>query len=101
MKRLTRVEFCSILDLLKDMKRVRPKGRARFCIFFLIRKSRTMDNEMREGVEKPCEHEDACSCSTPDEGKSEGGSNEEISLAFLLALMPLVVLTFFGQVGLI
>lgn len=27
--------------------------------------------------------------------------NEEMALAFLLAIVPLVVLTFFGQVGLI
>lgn len=49
-----------------------------------------------------CTHEGGCNCGTPTEGESpKEMHNEEISLAFLLALMPLVVLTFFGQVGLI
>lgn len=50
------------------------------------------------------------SCSHKEETPQEGGlmetltktrGSEEIALAFLLALTPLVVLTFFGQIGLI
>lgn len=61
-----------------------------------------MEQEMREGGEgtKVCGHEGECKCGAPVE-ESTQGRNEEIQLAFLLALMPLVVLTFFGQVGLI
>lgn len=59
-----------------------------------------MDEEMKEGTEESaCNHEGGCNCETPS--TSQGGEREEIALAFLLALMPLVVLTFFGQVGLI
>jgi len=66
-----------------------------------------MNEEMREeveGAEDPaCSHGGDCKCESPkDETPSpQGGEGEEIALAFLLALMPLVVLTFFGQVGLI
>ncbi len=61
-----------------------------------------MDNEVREGETPKCTHEDGCNCEVPtEEPKQEGSGREEIALAFLLALMPLVVLTFFGQVGLI
>ena len=62
-----------------------------------------MDEEMKEGTEGPaCNHEGGCNCETPtSETPSSQGEREEIALAFLLALMPLVVLTFFGQVGLI
>ena len=62
-----------------------------------------MDEEMKEGTEGPaCSHEGGCGCETPtSETPSSQGEREEIALAFLLALMPLVVLTFFGQVGLL
>ncbi len=62
-----------------------------------------MDQEMveREGeAGTTCTHEEGCRC-TQQEVASPEGPHEEIQLAFLLALMPLVVLTFFGQVGLI
>lgn len=48
-----------------------------------------------------CPHEDA---TAPQEGENvftKHHNNDEIALAFLLALTPLVVLTFFGQVGLL
>ena len=32
---------------------------------------------------------------------SETKKNEEISMAFLLALVPIISLTFFGQIGLL
>ena len=47
---------------------------------------------------------------TPQEGvqcvdceahSAEKKANEEVSMAFLLALLPVMVLTFFGQVGLL
>ncbi len=63
-----------------------------------------MDEEMPGSVqEKTCAHEGECNCESPmnEESAPKGGEREEIALAFLLALMPLVVLTFFGQVGLI
>lgn len=31
----------------------------------------------------------------------EASQNEELSMAFLLALVPVITLTFFGQVGLL
>ncbi len=64
-----------------------------------------MDEEMQEGESgTACTHEGGCNCEAPtDETSAPQGQEgkEEIALAFLLALMPLVVLTFFGQVGLI
>jgi hypothetical protein len=56
---------------------------------------------MREGDGTTCTHEGGCQCTAPQEAEGQEGPHEEITLAFLLALMPLVVLTFFGQVGLI
>ncbi len=55
---------------------------------------------MGEGEGQVCTHENGCNCGTSTEGPKEV-EREEMQLAFLLALMPLVVLTFFGQVGLI
>lgn len=53
----------------------------------------------------------ACGCqgdSCPHETEEEGMQtpapsawNEEVALAFLVALTPLAVLTFFGQIGLL
>lgn len=62
-----------------------------------------MDQEVtREGeASAVCSHESGCQCAAPEETKGSEGTGEEMQLAFLLALMPLVVLTFFGQVGLI
>jgi hypothetical protein len=56
-----------------------------------------------EGEKSEC-GSNGCGCG---EGSCNHGSwtkhrgNEEMALAFLLALTPLVVLTFFGQVGLL
>jgi hypothetical protein len=41
------------------------------------------------------------SCPTCLKAAEDASQNEEISMAFLLALMPVVTLTFFGQVGLL
>lgn len=64
-----------------------------------------MNEETQEGTPSPmCNHESDCNCGTSTSGTpapQEHEGKEEIALAFLLALMPLVVLTFFGQVGLI
>ena len=57
---------------------------------------------MKQGVEAVCAHEEECSCEAPKEsGLFKEYGNDEIGFAFLLALMPLVVLSFFGQAGLI
>ncbi len=59
--------------------------------------------------ESPAETGTGSTCS-PGEGsqcpdcvktKQETAQNEEISLAFLLALVPIISLTFFGQLGLL
>lgn len=41
------------------------------------------------------------SCPTCAKVAHEAKANEEISLAFLLALVPMITLTFFGQIGLL
>lgn len=56
-----------------------------------------VSREEEKGTE--CTHEGGCECSPQKEMPRV--SHEELSFAFLLALMPLVVLTFFGQAGLI
>lgn len=40
-------------------------------------------------------------CPTCKQAAEDAAQNEEISLAFLLALLPVITLTFFGQVGLL
>lgn len=47
-----------------------------------------------------CQCAETCTCETQTK-EQRSAEPEEMQLAFLLALMPLVVLTFFGQVGLI
>lgn len=48
---------------------------------------------------------DPCStggtCPNCEKAKEEAAKNEEMSLAFLLALVPVISLTFFGQIGLL
>lgn len=41
------------------------------------------------------------SCTTCAKVAQESKANEEVSMAFLLALMPVITLTFFGQIGLL
>ena len=40
-------------------------------------------------------------CPTCVKAAAEASRNEEMSMAFLLALLPVITLTFFGQVGLL
>jgi len=40
-------------------------------------------------------------CTNCAQVRKETADNEEISMAFLLALVPVISLTFFGQVGLL
>lgn len=47
---------------------------------------------------------DTCStggCENCAKAAEEATQNEEVSLAFLLALVPVISLTFFGQIGLL
>jgi len=48
----------------------------------------------QETVESP-------TCTTCHQAAAEAHKNEEIAMAFLLALVPVITLTFFGQVGLL
>lgn len=48
-----------------------------------------------------CPHESHADEPMPSEPTSSTMGSDEMALAFLLAIVPLVVLTFFGQVGLI
>lgn len=41
------------------------------------------------------------SCPSCDKAQAETAKNEETGMAFLLALLPVITLTFFGQVGLL
>ena len=59
-----------------------------------------MDQEVTLGdAGKTCNHEGGCNCQ--QEQVERPMEHAEMDFAFLLALTPLVVLTFFGQVGLI
>ena len=40
-------------------------------------------------------------CPTCQKAAEEAAKNEEYGMAFLLALLPVITLTFFGQVGLL
>lgn len=40
-------------------------------------------------------------CPTCQKAAVEAEKNQEMSMAFLLALLPVITLTFFGQVGLL
>ncbi len=64
----------------------------------LIRKKKTMA-EIR--VEETSVSAEGTSCSHCAQRAQREAESHESSFAFLLALMPLVVLTFFGQVGLL
>ena len=88
-------------------ERVTSKDCARFLsILVLIRNRTRMTEEVRD-ESTMCTNGPSCQCGKPHaeegtEGEPKGPMvNEDIALAFLLALMPLVVLTFFGQAGLI
>ncbi len=41
------------------------------------------------------------SCTTCAHTAKVASENEEVAMAFLLALMPVITLTFFGQIGLL
>lgn len=41
------------------------------------------------------------SCTTCAHTAKKASENEEVAMAFLLALLPVITLTFFGQVGLL
>ena len=43
----------------------------------------------------------AAQCADCEKAAQEAAQNEEISMAFLLALVPVISLTFFGQIGLL
>ena len=40
-------------------------------------------------------------CPSCEKAQAEAVKNEETGMAFLLALLPVITLTFFGQVGLL
>ncbi|HLC95480.1 MAG TPA: hypothetical protein VJH89_03245 [Patescibacteria group bacterium] len=51
------------------------------------------------GTDSTCSSGEACpNCVKREE---EATQNEEMSMAFLLALVPVISLTFFGQIGLL
>jgi hypothetical protein len=63
---------------------------------------------MDSTIETPIETTEVNSTSVADPGcphcvrtTQETRQNEEISMAFLLALVPVISLTFFGQIGLL
>lgn len=53
-----------------------------------------MEPMKEETVESPV-------CTTCQTAAVETRKNEEVAMAFLLALLPVITLTFFGQVGLL
>ncbi len=46
-------------------------------------------------------HDTGAGCPSCEKSAQEAVQNEEISMAFLLALVPVISLTFFGQIGLL
>lgn len=46
-------------------------------------------------------HDTGAGCPSCEKSAKEAQQNEEISMAFLLALVPVISLTFFGQIGLL
>ena len=56
---------------------------------------------MEEGTTETAAPEEGNACPHCAKHAQEAAENHESSLACLLALMPLIVLTFFGQVGLL
>ncbi|MBP5993661.1 MAG: hypothetical protein KA731_02010 [Candidatus Moranbacteria bacterium] len=56
---------------------------------------------MEEGTTETVASQEGDACPHCAKHAQEAAENHESSLAFLLALMPLIVLTFFGQVGLL
>lgn len=49
----------------------------------------------------PMETTESQDCPTCQVAAVEASKNEEVAMAFLLALLPVITLTFFGQVGLL
>lgn len=57
---------------------------------------------MSDTTQMPMEaHAAGTTCETCAKAAQETATHEETSLAFLLALVPVLTLTFFGQVGLL
>lgn len=57
---------------------------------------------MSEATDMPLQaHEEGSACESCAQAAHEASQNEETSFAFLLALVPVLSLTFFGQVGLL
>jgi hypothetical protein len=57
-----------------------------------------MEPKMETVGTEPCSTGTCASCAKAAE---EASQNEELSMAFLLALVPVIALTFFGQIGLL
>lgn len=61
-----------------------------------------MEQTLQETIESPkacgCEGKDPCE---HDAAREMAAWNDEVALAFLVALTPLAVLTLFGQIGLL
>lgn len=55
--------------------------------------------QMETGADTTCPT--GAECPSCAKTAQEAAQNEEISLAFLLALVPVISLTFFGQIGLL
>lgn len=53
------------------------------------------------GDETPMPSHSGEGCANCAKAAQEVEQNEEISMAFLLALVPIISLTFFGQIGLL
>ncbi len=57
---------------------------------------------MSDTTQMPMEaHVEGAQCASCAKAAHEASQNEETSFAFLLALVPVLSLTFFGQVGLL
>lgn len=59
-----------------------------------------MDSTM-ETTGTDASHPTGAGCPSCEKAAEDAAKNEEISMAFLLALVPVISLTFFGQVGLL
>lgn len=61
-----------------------------------------INNKSMETMQTETSVEAAASdCPSCQQASADAAKNEETSLAFLLALLPVITLTFFGQVGLL
>lgn len=61
------------------------------------------ETKLQETIESPkaCGCEGGSCAHESEEPTTPAAWNEEVALAFLVALTPLAVLTFFGQIGLL